>query len=105
VRGPTVGEAGAALLRVGDAAPPGKWGRAAGCAEPGLDLVLREVFTTDSSTPWDADAIRVCRACPVRSACTVYAATIDPVGGIWGGWRRVDPATARRMRIPAVTVT
>ena len=63
--------------------------------------MLREVFTTDTSTPWDADAIRVCRACPVRPASTADAATVRPVAGIWGGWRRVDAATARRMRIPA----
>jgi len=67
--------------------------------------VLREVFTTDSSTPLDADAIRVCRGCPVRGACTAYAATIHPVAGIWGGWRRVDPATARRLGFPAAPVT
>jgi len=86
-------------------APPGEWGRKAGCAQPGLDPVLRGVFSTDSGTPWDADAVRVCRGCPVRVACTAYAATIHPVGGIWGGWRRVDPATARRMGVPAATVT
>jgi len=63
--------------------------------------VLREVFTTDTSTPWDGVAVRVCRACPVRAACTAYAATTRPDTGIWGGWRRVDPATARRHRIPA----
>jgi len=105
VRGPVIGEAGATLLRVGDAAPPGEWGRAAGCAQPSLDPVLREVFTTDTSTPWDGDAIQVCRGCPVRGACTAYAAAIHPDAGIWGGWRRVDPATARRLGVPAATVT
>ncbi len=81
-------------------APPGEWGRAAGCAAAGLDPVLREVFTTDTSTPFDGEAVRVCRSCPVRAACTAYAATIHPESGIWGGWRRVDSATARRLRIP-----
>jgi len=82
-------------------APPGEWGRTAGCAAAGLDPVLREVFTTDSRTPWDGAAVKVCRACPVRAACTAYAATIHPDAGIWGGWRRLDPTTARRHRIPA----
>jgi len=69
-----------------------------------LDPVLREVFTTDASTPWDGDAVRVCRGCPVRAACTAYAATIHPVAGIWGGWRRIDPATARRLSVPVATM-
>jgi len=101
VRGPIAGEAGTTSLPVREAASPGQWGQAAGCAQPGLDPVLREVFTTDTSTPWDGDAVRVCRACPVRAACTAYAATIHPDAGIWGGWRRIDPATARRLRVPA----
>jgi len=98
------GGAGTTFLRVGDAAPPGEWGRQAGCAQPGLDPVLREVFTTDTSTSWDPDAVRVCRGCPVRAACTAYAATIGPVSGIWGGWRRLDPATARRLSVPVATM-
>ena len=101
MRGPIAGEAGTTSLPVREAASPGQWGQAAGCAQPGLDPVLREVFTTDTSTPWDGDAVRVCRGCPVRAACTSYAATIRPDAGIWGGWRRIDPATARRLRVPA----
>ncbi len=103
MREPITGEAVTTSLRVGDAAPPGQWGRAAACAQSGVDPVLREVFTTDASTPWDPDAVRVCRACPVRGACTAYAATIHPVAGIWGGWRRLDPATARRLSVPVAT--
>ncbi len=105
MRGPIAGEAGTTFRRVGGAAPPGEWGRAAGCAQPGVDPVLREVFTTDASTPWDGDAVRVCRACPVRAACTAYAATIHPDAGIWGGWRRIDPATARRLSVPVATIS
>jgi len=101
VRKSITGEGGTTSVRVGDAAPPGEWGRRAGCAASNLDPVLREVFTADMSTPWDGDAVRVCRGCPVRAACTAYAATIHPEAGIWGGWRRIDPATARRLRIPA----
>ncbi len=104
MRGPIAGEAGTTFRRVSDAAPPGEWGRAAGCAQAGLDPVLQEVFTTDSSTPWDGDAVRVCRGCPVRAACTAYAATIRPEAGIWGGWRRIDPATARRLSVPVAAM-
>jgi len=104
VREPITAEAGTSAVRVGEAAPPGQWGRAAGCAQPGLDPVLREVFTADTSTPWDGEAVRVCRACPVRAACTAYAATIHPVAGIWGGWRRIDPATARGLSVPVATM-
>jgi len=68
----------------------GRWVRAAGCADPELDPLLRDVFTADDRTPWDAQAIRVCRACPVRVDCDAYAATLGPVTGIWGGWRHLD---------------
>lgn len=71
-------------------APPGEWGRRAACAGPGLDPVLRAVFTTDTWTPWDTPAITVCRACPVRAACAAYAGSIEAGSGIWGGWRRAE---------------
>ncbi len=82
------------------AAPPGQWGKAAACAAPGLDPVVAEVFTTDGWTPWDTAAVAVCRGCPVRAACTAYAASIAPVSGIWGGWRRVEHLPVRPSGTP-----
>lgn len=75
---------------------PGEWGRWAACAGPDLDPVVREVFTIDGWTPWDATAIMVCRGCPVRAACTAYAGSTNPVSGIWGGWRRAEHLPVHR---------
>ena len=90
-------------------APPGEWGRRAGCAAPGLDPGLREVFTTDEWTPWDTAAITVCRVCPVRPACATYAGSINPVSGIWGGWRRTEhlpvPPPEFTLSVTAATIT
>ena len=89
-------------------APPGEWGQAAACAGPGLDPVLREVFTTDAWTPWDVTAVTVCRACPVRPACATYAASITVESGIWGGWRRTEqlpvPYPDRGLSVAAATI-
>ena len=99
----------AAVIKAATGAAPREWGKAAACASPDLDPVLREVFTTDGWTPWDTTAVTVCRACPVRPACTAYAGSINPVSGIWGGWRRTEhlpvPRPGRDLSVAAATIT
>lgn len=80
-------------------AAPGPWTTQAACADPGLDPLVRLIFTTDDWTPFDSDATNVCRHCPVQPDCAHYAATAQPVTGIWGGWRHLHPVP-----LPAVAV-
>lgn len=58
--------------------------------------MVAEVFTTDGWTLWGTATVGVFRGCPVRAACTSYAASIVPSAGIWGGWRRVEHLPVRR---------
>lgn len=81
------------LDRVDRTPAPGRWRTAAACADPGLDLLVREVFTTEVPTWSDPEAVAVCTGCPVLADCAGYASRARGLVGIWGGRRRGPRAT------------
>lgn len=47
----------------------------------------------------EREAKRVCRDCPVRSACLNYAIASKAVDGVWGGLNEDERASERRRRV------
>ena len=78
---------------------PGPWVTRAACADPGVDPVVREVFTADAGSAWDQPAAAVCDRCPVLADCAAYAGSIRYLTGIWGGRRRGGDERGRRIRV------
>ena len=78
--------------------------RQARCADSGLDADQWFPVSTnaESARLEAADAIAVCRACPVRRLCLSWSLLHWDVGqyGIWGGMVAADRASLRRMLAP-----
>lgn len=72
---------------------PVRWRNTAACADPGLDLQVREVFTTEASTTADPDAVALCAGCPVLVDCAGYTARARGLVGIWSGRPSATTAT------------
>jgi len=77
--------------------------RQARCADSGLDADQWFPVSTnaDSARLEAADAIAVCRACPVRRLCLAWSLLHWDVGqyGIWGGMVAADRASLRRQML------
>ena len=84
--------------------------RQARCADSGLDADqwFPVSATAESAAGEAADALAVCRSCPVRSLCLALSLLHWDVGqyGVWGGLVAADRAGLRRqMLAPAPTVS
>lgn len=59
-----------------------------------------ELFTEPKDKNDLHNAIRICKACPVRDQCLEYAVTLPcgPTTGVWGGysWATIKDIRARR---------
>ena len=77
--------------------------RQARCADSGLDADQWFPVSTnaDSARIEAADAIAVCRACPVRRLCLAWSLLHWDVGqyGIWGGTVAADRVSLRRQML------
>jgi Transcription factor WhiB len=83
--------------------------RQARCADSGLDADqwFPVSATAESAAGEAADALAVCRSCPVRSLCLALSLLHWDVGqyGVWGGLVAADRASLRRqMLAPAPPV-
>lgn len=80
--------------------------RQAQCADNSLDADqwFPVSMEAESARREAADAIAVCRACPVRSLCLALSLLHWDVGqyGIWGGLVAADRASLRRQMLAAV---
>jgi WhiB family redox-sensing transcriptional regulator len=76
------------------------WMQDALCAEVGGDLW----FPENGENP--AEALAVCRRCPVQEECLDHADEIEGTGrytamGIWGGMTSAQRRSRRRLRVAA----
>jgi Transcription factor WhiB len=77
--------------------------RQARCADSGLDADqwFPVSATAESAAGEAADALAVCRSCPVRSLCLALSLLHWDVGqyGVWGGLVAADRASLRRQML------
>lgn len=71
------------------------WQQFAACREPGLAELFfgpsddgDESIHTAAETQRIREALRICRACPVQSACLEHALRYPEPWGVWGGMTR-----------------
>ena len=71
------------------------WRTDASCRDTDPDLFF-PVGTTGPALTQIESAKRVCRGCPVRSACLEFALSTNQDSGIWGGTSEEERRKLRR---------
>lgn len=72
------------------------WRQQAACRDHDPDMW----FPDKSETTKRANALRICRSCPVASLCADYARRSGPFFGIWGGEPQSIQAAQNHYKTP-----